>query len=210
MPTAALGQGWSDDELGAWLRHADLAHERPADIAEAVAEALAANEIVGWFQDRSKYGPRALGHRSLLANPRGPSLPRASERHQGPRAVQAARPDGADRPGQGRLRGSPAQPVHALHAPAPPRVAGPDPGRHARRRTARIQTVDPDSEPLVARLLRCFERRTGTPVLINTSFNTADEPIVDDPRDALRCFGSAPIGLLAMGSYLLRRNRPPR
>src|SRR5207237_5771901 len=69
MDSAALGRAWTDDELEAWLTTAAIPYERPADVAEAVAEALAANAIVAWFQGRSEYGPRALGHRSLLANP---------------------------------------------------------------------------------------------------------------------------------------------
>ena len=73
--------------------------------------------------------------------------------------------------------------------------------------TARIQSVDRAEEPLVARMLDCFERRTGLPVLVNTSLNTAGRPMVDDPRDALECFGSAPIDLLAIGPFVVRRSR---
>ncbi|MDX6324221.1 MAG: carbamoyltransferase, partial [Nocardioidaceae bacterium] len=73
--------------------------------------------------------------------------------------------------------------------------------------TARVQTVDPDAEPLVARMLAAFEARTGLPVVINTSLNTAGRPMVDDPRDALECFGSAPVDLLAIGPFVVRR--PP-
>jgi carbamoyltransferase len=71
--------------------------------------------------------------------------------------------------------------------------------------TARIQTVDRRSEPLVARMLTEFERRTGLPVVVNTSLNTAGRPMVDDPRDALECFGSSPVDLLAIGPYAVRR-----
>ncbi len=73
--------------------------------------------------------------------------------------------------------------------------------------TARVQTVDDADEPLVARMLRAFERRTGLPVVVNTSLNTAGRPMVDDPRDALECFGSAPVDLLAIGPFVVRR--PP-
>jgi carbamoyltransferase len=71
--------------------------------------------------------------------------------------------------------------------------------------TARAQTVDRDDEPLVADLLNAFATRTGVPVLINTSLNTAGRPMVDDPRDALECFGSAPVDALALGPFLVRR-----
>ena len=73
--------------------------------------------------------------------------------------------------------------------------------------TARIQTVDRDEEPMVARMLECFEARTGVPVVINTSLNTAGRPMVDDPRDALECFGSSPVDALAIGPFLLTRAR---
>ncbi len=71
--------------------------------------------------------------------------------------------------------------------------------------TARIQTVDPDGEPLVADLLRAFEQRTGIPVLVNTSLNTAGRPMVDSPQDALELFGSAPVDALVLGPHLVRR-----
>jgi carbamoyltransferase len=71
--------------------------------------------------------------------------------------------------------------------------------------TARIQTVSAETEPLLARMLESFERRTGLPVVVNTSLNTAARPMVDSPRDALECFGSAPVDLLAMGPYVVRR-----
>src|SRR5207237_3228726 len=71
--------------------------------------------------------------------------------------------------------------------------------------TARIQTIERAQEPLLARLLEAFEHRTDLPVLVNTSLNTAGRPIVDDPRDALECFGSAPVDVLALGPFLVRR-----
>ena len=73
--------------------------------------------------------------------------------------------------------------------------------------TARIQTVDAVEEPLLARLLKGVDRRTGVPVVVNTSLNTAGRPMVDDPRDALECFGSAPVDALALGPFMVRR--PP-
>ena len=66
-------------------------------------------------------------------------------------------------------------------------------------------TVSAPDEPLVHRMLECFERRTGLPVVVNTSLNTAGRPMVDDPRDALECFGSSPVDLLAIGPYVVRR-----
>lgn len=74
--------------------------------------------------------------------------------------------------------------------------------------TARAQTVSRADDPLVHRLLAEVDRRTGAPVLVNTSLNTAGRPMVDDPRDALECFGSAPVDALALGPFLVRRPAP--
>jgi carbamoyltransferase len=71
--------------------------------------------------------------------------------------------------------------------------------------TARIQTVDRAEHPVLADMLAAFERHTGLPVVVNTSLNTAGRPMVDDPRDALECFGSAPVDLLALGPFVVRR-----
>jgi carbamoyltransferase len=71
--------------------------------------------------------------------------------------------------------------------------------------TARIQTIDRSESPLMHRCISAFEARTGLPVVVNTSLNTAGRPMVDDPRDALECFGSAPVDALALGPFLIRR-----
>jgi carbamoyltransferase len=205
MPGADLGRDWSDAELGAWLKTAAVPFERPADIAETVAEALADNAIVAWFQGRSEYGPRALGHRSLLAHPgHAGNLERLNDVKGREQFRPVAPMVLADRAGEifdGPLPSPYMLFVHDVAAewreriPAVVHVDG----------TARIQTVDPEREPLVARMLSAFERRTGLPVVVNTSLNTAGRPMVDDPRDALECFGSSPVDLLAIGPYAIRR-----
>ena len=207
MATAALGRGWADDELEAWLVEADVAYERPADIADAVAAVLAANGVVAWFQGRSEYGPRALGHRSLLANPAYSDNLERLNRVKGREEFRPVAPMVlADRAGEifDGVLPSPfmlfthrVSPGWAERIPAALHVDG----------TARIQTVDPDDEPRVARMRAAFDRRTGVPVVINTSMNTAGRPMVDDPRDALECFGSAPVDALALGPFLVRRRR---
>ncbi|MGW3096324.1 carbamoyltransferase family protein [Streptomyces sp. NPDC001102] len=205
MPTAALGRGWSDEELRAWLERAAVPYEEPDDIAETVAAELAADGIVAWFQGRSEYGPRALGHRSLLAHPgRAGNL----ERLNAVKGREEFRPvapmvltDRAAEIFDGPLPSPYMLFVHDVAAewrgriPAVVHVDG----------TARIQTVDREQEPLVARMIDGFERRTGLPVVVNTSLNTAGRPMVDDPRDALECFGSAPVDLLALGPFAIRR-----
>ena len=210
MPGADLGRGWTDAEVETWLTTAKVPYERPVDIADAVAELLADNGIVAWFQGRSEYGPRALGHRSLLAHP---GFPANLERMNDVKGREQFRPVApmvlAERARDIFGRGPVPSPymlfVHDVAAswreriPAVVHVDG----------TARIQSVDRADEPLVARMLERFEARTGLPVVVNTSLNTAGRPMVDDPRDALECFGSAPVDALAIGPFLVRRGQWP-
>jgi carbamoyltransferase len=205
MPGADLGREWSEAELAAWLRRARVPFRRPPDVAAEVAEVLARDGVVGWFQGRSEYGPRALGHRSLLAHPGyAANLERLNEvkgREQFRPIAPMVLADRAQEIFDGPL---PSPYMLFVHDVAPqwrdriPAVVHVD-------GTARIQTVDPAREPLVARMLQEFERRTGLPVVVNTSFNTAGRPIVDDPRDALECFGSSPVDLLAIGPFTVHR-----
>jgi carbamoyltransferase len=205
MPTAALGRGWSDDELAAWLTTSRVPYERPADLADAVAEVIAADGVVAWFQGRSEYGPRALGHRSLLANAsRAENLSRLNDvkgreqfRPVAPMVLgeRAAEVFDGPLPSPYMLFTHRVRPAWRRRIPAVVHVDG----------SARIQTVERADEPLLARLLEAVERRTGVPVVVNTSLNTAGRPMVDDPRDALECFGAAPVDALAIGPLLVRR-----
>ncbi|MET8576840.1 carbamoyltransferase C-terminal domain-containing protein [Streptomyces sp. NPDC005012] len=207
MPGADLGRGWSDDELRAVLQEAAVPFEEPEDIAETVAEELARDGVVAWFQGRSEYGPRALGHRSLMAHPgRAENLERLNKVKGREEFRPVAPMVVADRAAEiftGQLPSPYMLFVHEVaeawrdRIPAVVHVDG----------TARIQTVEERREPLVARMLHAFERRTGLPVVVNTSLNTAGRPMVDDPRDALECFGSAPVDLLAIGPFAVRRAR---
>ncbi len=205
MPTAALGRGWNDAELEAWLQTASVSYERPRDIAVSVAEIIAQNGVVAWFQGRSEYGPRALGHRSLLANPsHSDNLRRLNDvkgreqfRPVAPMVLleRAAEIFEGPIPSPYMLFTHRVRDGWAEKIPAVVHVDG----------SARVQTVDRREEPLVARMLDHLDRLTGVPVVVNTSLNTAGRPMVDDPRDALECFGSAPVDALAIGPFLLKR-----
>jgi carbamoyltransferase len=206
MPTAALGRSWTDDEIEAWLVSAGISYERPGDIAVAAAECLAADQVVAWFQGRSEYGPRALGRRSLLAHPgHQANLERLND-IKGREQFRPVAPMVLAGRTAGIFSGGPLPSPYMLFThqvsaawrdriPAVTHVDG----------TARVQTVDPETEPLTAALLIRFERLTGLPTVVNTSLNTAGRPMADDPRDALECFGSAPIDALALGPFLIRR-----
>jgi carbamoyltransferase len=179
--TAALGRGFDDQA------------------------AIAADGIVGWVQGRSEWGPRALGHRSLLANPsRASNLERLNDikgrEHFRPVAPMVLLERAAE------IFDGPVPSPYMLFThrvrdewrdriPAVVHVDG----------TARVQTVDRRDEPLMAAVLDGVEQRTGVPVVVNTSLNTAGRPMVDTPREALEVFGSSPIDAMAIGSLLLRR-----
>ncbi|GHE07801.1 carbamoyltransferase family protein [Klenkia taihuensis] len=207
FPGADLGRGWTDEEIGAVLRTARVEHRRSDDVADEVARVLAADGVVAWFQGRSEFGPRALGHRSLLAHPgRAANLERLNDVKGREQFRPVAPMVRLDRAGEIFSRG-PVPSPHMLfvHDVAPawrdriPAVVHVD-------GTARIQSVDPATEPLVARMLTAFEARTGLPVVVNTSLNTAGRPMVDTPRDALECFGSGPVDLLAIGPFVVHRS----
>jgi carbamoyltransferase len=206
MGGAALGRSWDEHELEGWLSAADVAYERPDDVAEAVAEALSRDAIVAWFQGASEYGPRALGHRSLLADPRRvENLERLNDvkgreqfRPVAPMVLAERAPaifSNGPIPSPYMLFTHDVHPDWRGRIPAVVHVDG----------TARVQTVDRSAEPLVARMLNAFEQRTGVPLVVNTSLNTAGRPMADDPRDALECFGSAAVDVLAIGPFVLRR-----
>jgi carbamoyltransferase len=208
MTSAALGRQWPDDDLAAWLRRAAVPFSTPDDLAAEVADLLAANGVIAWFDGRSEYGPRALGQRSLLAHPgHVDNLERLNDvkgREQFRPVAPMVLTDRAAElftdgpiPSPYMLFVHRVRPLWRERIPAVVHVDG----------TARIQTVDDDTNPGVAALLRAFAARTGVPVLVNTSLNTAGRPMVDDPRDALELFGSAPVDALVLGPHLVRRSR---
>jgi carbamoyltransferase len=205
MSGVDLGRGWSDAQIEAELRRAGLPYARPISIAAEAAEVLAGDGLVAWFQGRSEYGPRALGHRSLLAHPGRAATTAALNDVKGReqfrpvapmvRAERAAEVFDGPLPSPYMLFVHRVRPQWRERIPAVVHVDG----------SARVQTVDPGSEPLAAALLAEFERRTGLPLVVNTSLNTAGRPIVDTPREAMELFGSAPVALLAIGPFAVRR-----
>jgi carbamoyltransferase len=206
QPTAALGRSWSGEELAQWLSTAQVPFTTPEDLAGEVADILAGNGVIAWFEGRSEFGPRALGRRSLLANPIHPdNLERLNDvkgREQfRPVAPMVLEERAAEIFGGGPL---PSPFMLFVHDVAPewreriPTVTHVD-------GTARIQTVTDEDNAGIAALLRAFDERTGVPVVVNTSLNTAGRPMVDDPRDALELFGSAPVAALVLGPHLVRR-----
>jgi carbamoyltransferase len=205
MDHAFLGPGYGDDEIEGFLRWSKLPYRRLADVAGEVADLLARDQILGWFQGRMEFGPRALGARSILASPIHPRMQarlneikdREDFRPVAPVVLEEEAADWFVAAGTSpfMLFVYDVRPEQADRIPAVRHVDG----------TARIQTINRAQHPLYYDLLRAFRARTGVPVLVNTSFNTRGEPIVCTPRDAIECFWTSPLDALAIGPFLLEK-----
>jgi carbamoyltransferase len=211
---------WTSDFMGPEPRLADieaaleqaedLLVERPDNFAEAVVDLLTQTKVVALYQGRSEFGPRALGHRSILGDPRHDHVrdwinSRVKEREWFRPLAPIVLIEHADRFFDIR-RPSPfmqfAAPVHREAARIIPAVTHVD-------CTARLQTVGPQDDPLLRELLQAFARRTGVPVLLNTSFNRKEEPIVETPAQAIESFRRTPMHALAMPPYIVRKRVEP-
>jgi carbamoyltransferase len=224
MAGSFLGPAFEDADVVAYLDREGIPHERVGydDLPARVAALLSEGKVVGWFQGRMEFGPRALGARSILADPRGrevqrtvnlkikfresfrPFAPsvraeRAAEYFDlavaSPYMLLVAQVRGASIEGVGLDR------LRHVESPVPAvtHVDG----------SARVQTVDEATNPLFHRLLRAFEAMTGCGVVVNTSFNVRGEPIVCTPEDACRCFRRTHIDALAIGPCLVLKEELP-
>jgi carbamoyltransferase len=203
---AALGPEFSEAEARAALDRAGLAYGRPSSPAAEAAAMLAAGEIVCWFQGRAEFGPRALGARSILADPRRADMharvnrikDREAWRPFGP-SILAGREDEWFEDGfdsRFMLFARRLKRGRAAKVPAVAHVDG----------TSRPQSVHAASSPLYHALLSEFDALTGTPMVLNTSFNRRGEPIVCSPGDAVDCFlGMDGADALVLGPFVARR-----
>jgi carbamoyltransferase len=199
-------------DLAQWLGGTSL-HSldyrgRLEELLEATVDRLAAGKVVGWFQGRMEFGPRALGARSILADPRDPRMR--------DRINALVKMRESFRPFAPAVLASRAREHFAIDHPSPfmletCQVCSPFdlPAITHVDRSARLQTVDPESSPRFAALLARFADRTGCPVLLNTSFNVRGEPIVCTPEDALLCFVRSGIDALVLEDFLVDRESIP-
>lgn len=205
-----LGPAYGDEEIELQVRSCGLAYRACADIAEDAAELLARGKVVAWFQGAMEGGPRALGGRSILADPR--VIESRDRVNAAIKFREYWRPfcpsllaDAAPR----LMRRAADAPYMILAFDATPEASELSPAIVHVDGTMRPQTVDEAANPRYFRLLKAFERRTGVPVLLNTSFNIKGEPVVCSPRDALRTFWSTGIDALAMGCCLIEKPEAP-
>jgi carbamoyltransferase len=186
------------------VSHAD----RSDDICRDTARLLAEGNVFGWFQGRSEFGPRALGNRSIIADPR-----RAEMKDILNKRVKHRQ---AFRPFAPIVLAERAEEIFEGHQESPFMLLAEKVRPEWRERiaavvhvdgTARVQTVTAEQNERLYRLLKAFEAITGVPVLVNTSFNVKGEPIVETPEDAMQCFLATGIDYLALHDLLLHKNR---
>ena len=230
MQGAYLGPAFSDEEIREALDAAGARYEALSDDAliNATVAALEDGKAAGWFQGRMEFGPRALGARSILADPRSPDAQRTlnlkvkqreSFRPFAPSVLQAKAAEWfeIDRDSPYMLltanvkaeRRVPVDPVRDAVEAGVERVNVPRsqiPAVTHVDYSARLQTVHQETNPRYHALLEAFEARTGCPVLVNTSFNVNEEPIVCSPADAYACFMGTDIDCLAIGKFFLRKD----
>jgi carbamoyltransferase len=209
-----LGPAYSGKQIGdlleaAKLKSVDCRGNEPVLLAE-VSRRLAAGKVIGWFQGRMEFGPRSLGGRSILADPRDVTMrdrinsmvkKREGFRPFAPAVLHDRASEHFALDHESPFMLETCQVISPLDLPAITHVDG----------SARVQTVSPGTHPRFAALLEAFDRLTGCPILLNTSFNVKGEPIVCSPEDALLCFINTDIDCLVLEDYIIDRyeNFPP-
>ena len=206
MRHAYLGPFFDDDAIRETLKTYKIRSTRVADPASTAADLLTQGKILGWYQGRMEFGPRALGSRSILADPRDPKMNakvnnavkfREWWRPFAPSFQKEAAPE--------YLESAYDSPFMILTAQVRPEKRVVIPSVTHVDGSARPQTVEREINPLYYRLIDEFGKRTGVPVIMNTSFNLRGEAIVHTPTDALRTFFSSGMDALVLGSYLVEK-----
>jgi carbamoyltransferase len=205
MDHAFLGPGYSDDEIEQFLKWSKLPYRRLNDIAEEAAEILADNKVIGWFQGRSEFGPRALGARSILASPIQASMQEKLNEIKDREDFRPVAPVVLEEEVDSWFVNGGVSPFMLFVYDVQPEKAGSIPAVRHVDGTARIQTINRAQNAPYYDLLKAFYKKTGVPVLVNTSFNTRGEPIVNSPRDAVECFWTSPLDALVIGYFLLEK-----
>lgn len=206
-----LGPDLPQDDVQRLLQQEEgLTLERPDDLAGRMAELLESGRVVALYQGRSELGPRALGHRSILGDPRRASIRTYINQHVkgrelfrplAPVALEESASDffEIDRPVPFMQFAVDVRPEQREVIPAVTHVDG----------TARLQTINEQQDPFLYSLIKSFEARTGVAVLLNTSFNGPGDPIVETPAEALHCFKTTAMHALAIPPFLVRKREEP-
>lgn len=201
-----VGTSYTNKEIETVLKGAKLNYTYCEDIEEQAASLLEKGQIIGWFQGAMEIGPRALGSRSILANPAFPDMKdkinaevkfREAYRPFAPSAIVEAKNDFFDLTVEAPFMLKVCNVLEEKQSviPAVTHVDG----------SARLQTVNRELHPRYYNVIKKFGDKTGVPVILNTSFNIQGEPLVESPKDAIRCFFSTGLDALAIGNYLLTK-----
>lgn len=206
METALLGPEFSNEEIEKTLIISKVTFNKSDNICKETAQALATGKIVGWFQNKMEFGPRALGSRSILADPTDPNMKdrinsyvkfREEFRPFTPsvKSEKAKKFFDLDFVSRFMLFVFPVKEKYKKILPAITHVDG----------TARVQCVEKSVEPKYWELLDEFEKIKDVPIVLNTSFNIMGEPIVFTPENAIRCFYGSGIDILVIGDYIIKK-----
>jgi carbamoyltransferase len=234
-----LGTEYSDDEIENFLKKKDAVFSKitESELGPRVAEAVAGGNVVGWFNGRMEFGPRALGSRSILGDPRSTGMQsvmnlkikfRESFRPFAPSVLAERAKDWFDMDGVEKrsdfsspymlIVGRVKKDKLGQGSASASLTCGFERLKHVNSEipavthvdnSARMQTVHEETNPAFYRVIRAFEDITGCPIIINTSFNVRGEPIVESPEDAYRCFMRTEMDCLVLGSFFLNKKDQP-
>lgn len=205
MPHAYWGPDYSDEEIEKFLQWAKVPYRKLQHLAEETADLLLQDKIIGWFQGRMEFGPRALGSRSILASPINTSMQARLNEVKDREDFRPVAPVVLEEDAAEWFTGASVSPFMLFVYDVNPDKADRIPAVRHVDGTARIQTINKQQHGRYHDLLQAFKQKSGVPVLVNTSFNTLGKPIVCTPRDAVECFWSSPFDALVIGSYLIEK-----
>ncbi|MCP4642755.1 MAG: carbamoyltransferase [bacterium] len=206
MRDARLGPEYKNDAIRSFLDLAKIPYEEPEDLVEATARLIADGNIVGWYQGRMEFGPRALGSRSILADPSRADMKDLINKYVKHREeFRPFAPSCLVEHARDYFEGCTESPFMLFVYPVKPEMRDKVPAITHVDGTARVQTVSRDVNPRYYGLIEAFARMRGVPMVLNTSFNVMGEPIVNTPEDAVRCFYSTGMDALAIGDFVVRK-----
>jgi len=201
------GPEYTDQEIEKSLKLWKVPYRKLDNIAEETADILAQNRIIGWYQGRMEFGPRALGSRSILASPISPDMQARLNEVKDREDFRPVAPVVLEEEAGNWFEGADYSPFMLFIYDVKPEKADQIPAVRHTDGTARIQTINERQHKNYYDLLKAFQRKTGVPVLVNTSFNTLSKPIVCTPRDAVECFWTSPFDALVIGSFVIKKEK---
>jgi len=199
------GPDYEDKEVEQFLQWTKVRYKKLENVAAETANILAQDKVIGWYQGRMEFGPRALGSRSILASPVNASMQQKLNEIKDREDFRPVAPVVLEEDAGEWFENASYSPFMLFVYNVKEDKADKIPAVRHVDNTARIQTINRNQHPLYYDLLSEFKKKTGVPVLINTSFNTRGEPIVCTPRDAIECFWTSPFDALVINSFLLEK-----